>query len=93
MAQTVNVTTVVAAQWTRLDSLAAHTIIEIQNKDATQSLGVVIAGGDPGGAAWDTGRKITPGGDAMWRLGATDQVWGRMEAGANAAGVLVQEAT
>lgn len=79
--------------WTRIDSLASHTYIDVDNV-GDDSVGLRIAGSDPGaGTAWNaSGSKIVPGGQSWpMRLGTSDQVWARREAAT--ANVTVAEAT
>jgi hypothetical protein len=80
VAQTVDVTCL-AASWTQLDSLASHTLIEVQNKGA-EPIGVIISAATPGALAWNGANvRIVYPGDAgpMWRLATSDHVWGRTQ--------------
>jgi hypothetical protein len=75
-----------ATGWTRIDSLASHTYIEVSHWDASAdaSVGLRISGSDPGaGTAWNASgsRKVQPGGEWCMRLATTDQVWARSSAG------------
>jgi hypothetical protein len=75
--------------WTRVDSLASHTYIEVSfpgEAATTQRAGLRIAGSDPGaGTAWNASgsRRMAAGEQWVMRLATTDQVWLRTETGAD----------
>lgn len=84
MAQITSVA-IVATGWTRIDSLASHTYIEVSHPDETQRVGLRITGADPtSGTAWNASgsRRVAPGDTWPMRLAASDQVWARTETGA-----------
>lgn len=93
MAQITTVT-LSSSAWTRVDSLASHTYIEISHPTEDISVGVRITGSDPGGGtAWNASgsRRMKPDGEYAMRLATSDQVWMRAASGSPA--VDVSEAT